>query len=92
MADILLPAFHVTTVRKCQVEVPYEMGLDLDRYRAFYRQAYHADVAEAELIREMARRFMASDREFLTFKNAQKMKGRSAGKSAAVPESKGGSP
>ena len=92
MADILLPAFHVTTVRKCPVEVPYEMGLDLDRYRAFYMQAYHADVAEAELIREMARRFMASDREFQTFKNAQKIKGKGAEKAAPAPELKVGSP
>ena len=91
MAEILLPAFHVTTVRKVQIEVAYEMGLDLDRYKTFYKQAYSADVAEADLIREMARRFMEADREFQTFKNAQKAKGRNAPKSASAPSSEGGS-
>lgn len=85
MAEIALPAFHVTTVRKVQIDVHHEMGLDLERYRRFYRQAYNADVVEADLIREMARRFMEADREFQAFKSAQKAKGRSAPKSVLAP-------
>jgi hypothetical protein len=29
----------------------------MERYKAFYKQAYGADVSEADLVREMARRF-----------------------------------
>jgi hypothetical protein len=84
MSEILLPAFHVTTVRKIQVEASYEMGLDLDRYKSFYRQSYNADVTEADLVREMARRFMEADKEFQAFKSAQKPKGRGPARGAPV--------
>jgi hypothetical protein len=64
MPEILLPAFHVTTRTRVNVEVPHELATDLDRYKAFYRECYGADVSEADLMREMTRRFMESDREF----------------------------
>ena len=89
MGEIALPAFHVTTVKKIVVEAPYEMGLELDRYRAFYRNAYGADVLEADLIREMARRFMEADREFAAFKSGLKTKTRSTPKATANPASEG---
>ena len=74
MREISLPAFHVTTTRKFMVEAPHEMVLELDRYRAFYKNAYGADVSDADLIRAMARRFMEADREFAAFKNSVKSK------------------
>lgn len=58
MSEIALPAFHVTTTRKVQIELSHELASDLDRYKMFYKQAYNADVAEPDLVREMARRFM----------------------------------
>jgi hypothetical protein len=70
MSVIALPAFHVTATRKLNVEVGHEVAQDLERYRAFYKQAYNADVAEADLVREMARRFMEADREFQEFRGA----------------------
>ena len=68
MAEIALPAFHITATRKISVEANHELSQDLERYRAFYKQVYAADVSEADLVREMARRFMQSDREFQAFK------------------------
>jgi hypothetical protein len=82
MPEIALPAFHVTTTTPITVKVGYEMAQDLERYKAFYKQAYGADVAEADLLREMARRFMESDREFQTFKGGAKP--RSRGRRTAV--------
>lgn len=91
MGDIALPAFHVTTVKKVVVEAPYEMGLELHRYRAFYKSVYGAEVSEADLIREMARRFMEADREFAAFKSGLKTKTRSAPKPTANSASEGSS-
>ncbi len=71
MTDISLPAFHHTTTSQCTVKIDYRMGLDLQLYRQFYKQAYNAEVADADLVREMARRFMDSDREFQAFKSRQ---------------------
>ena len=68
MTDISLPAFHHTATTQCNIKFDYRMGLDLQLYRQFYKQAYNAEVADADLVREMARRFMDSDREFQTFK------------------------
>ena len=73
MNDIALPAFHVTTTTTCSVKLDYRLAQDLLAYRQFYKQAYNADVTEPELIREMARRFMESDREFQTFKSRPTM-------------------
>jgi hypothetical protein len=71
MTDISLPAFHHTTTTQCNIKVDYRMGLDLQLYRQYYKQAYNAEVADADLVREMARRFMDADREFQAFKNRQ---------------------
>ena len=71
MTDISLPAFHHTATTQCNVKIDYRMGLDLQLYRQFYKQAYNAEVADVDLVREMARRFMDSDREFQAFKSRQ---------------------
>src|SRR5690242_15565215 len=76
MAEIALPAFHITTTRKLSVEVNHEMSQDLERYRTFYKQAYGADVSEADLVREMARRFMQADRDFQGFKSGARPRSR----------------
>ena len=68
MPDISLPPFHVTTTLKLNFEISHDLACDLERYRAFYKQAYGADVSEADLLREMARRFMEADREFQAVK------------------------
>ena len=85
MQSIALPAFHVTTTRKLSVEVGYELSQDLERYRAFYKQAYGADVTEADLLREMARRFMESDRQFQDHRNASSTKPRSSRRRTTHP-------
>jgi hypothetical protein len=64
MSGIALPAFHITTTKKHTIEFPYALQQDLEAYRAFYKQAYGADVGEAELIREIVRVFLAQDEGF----------------------------
>lgn len=76
MPDIALHPFHVTTRIRLTVEVGYELAQDLQRYQAFYKQAYGAEVSEADLLREMARRFMDSDREFQMAKHGIKARSR----------------
>ena len=56
MAEIALHPFHQTTKIKLVCEIPSELAQDLERYKTFYKQAYGADVSEADLLREMARR------------------------------------
>jgi hypothetical protein len=68
MPTISLPPFHVTTRKKIQVDINHELDHDLEQYRAYYRQAYGAEVSDADLLREMARRFMADDRPFQEFR------------------------
>jgi hypothetical protein len=85
MSEILLPAFHVTTTRKVSVEVHHELATDLDRYKAFYKDSYGADVSEAELMREMTRRFMESDREFQSFKAASRSRSRNSRRARTAP-------
>ena len=87
MQSIALPAFHVTTTRKLSVEVGYELSQDLERYRAFYKQAYGADVNEADLLREMARRFMEADRQFQEHRNASGSKPRPSRRRPTHPSS-----
>ena len=76
MPEIALPAFHVTKTTDHVVRVGYEFNQDLLRYRDYYKQAYGADVAESDLIREMARRFIEADREFQSFKAGAKPRSR----------------
>jgi hypothetical protein len=84
MPEITLPAFHVTATRKLTVEINHDLTQDLERYKAFYKQAYGAEVPDADLVREMARRFMEADREFQAFKGSFKSKSRGVQRSAAV--------
>ena len=56
---------------------------DLERYKAFYKQAYGADVSETDLLREMARRFMDGDREFQVAKYGLKARSRAPRQPAA---------
>jgi hypothetical protein len=84
MPEIALPAFHVTARTKLTVEVSHEFAQDLDRYRTFYKQAYGADVSEADLLREMARRFMDGDREFQVAKYGLKARSRTSRQAAAA--------
>jgi hypothetical protein len=83
MPEISLPPFHVTTTRKLVLEIGHDLACDLDRYRAFYKQAYGAEVSEADLVREMARRFMEADREFQAVKHG--IKARSNGSRRSAP-------
>lgn len=84
MPDIALPAFHETTPVKLVLEISQDLARDLDRYKAFYKQAYGADVPETELVREMARRFMEADREFQALKSGFKARSRSARRPASA--------
>lgn len=77
MLDIALPAFHVVNTRKLTIEISHELVEDLERYKAYYKQAYGADVSESDLLREMARRFMAGDRDFQIIKFGLKSRSRS---------------
>jgi hypothetical protein len=72
MPEISLPPFHMTTRTKLVLEISHDLAADIARYRAFYKQAYDADVSEADLVREMARGFMESDREFQAVKHGFK--------------------
>jgi hypothetical protein len=85
MPDIALPAFHVTATRKVTVELNHELATELERYRQFYKHAYGADVSEADLLREMGRRFMEADREFQAFKATLKAKGRNVRRPNSAP-------
>ena len=81
MNEIALPAFHVTTTRDVSVRVDHRLGQDLQLYRQHYKQAYGAEVTEADLIREMARRFIELDHQFQSFKSRETLarKGRKLG-------------
>ena len=83
MAEIALHPFHQTTRVKVVCEIPSELAQDLERYKAFYKQAYGADVSEADLLREMARRFMDGDREFQVAKYGLKPRSRTTRQPAA---------
>jgi hypothetical protein len=83
MPEIALPAFHLATTRKFTIEVGHELAQDLERYKAFYKQAYGADVSESDLLREMARRFMDGDREFQIVKYGLKARSRTPRQPAA---------
>ena len=80
--NIALPPFHITEVTRFTVEADHELTHNLRRYQAFYKEAYGAQVTEAELLREMARRFMANDRDF---QGAGKKRRRTRRKPVAAP-------
>jgi hypothetical protein len=83
MPEIALHPFHQTTRVKLTVEINHELAQDLERYKAFYKQAYAADVSESDLLREMARRFMDGDREFQVAKYGLKARSRAPRQTAA---------
>ena len=85
MPEIALHPFHQTTRVKVACEIPSELAQDLERYKAFYKQAYGAEVSEADLLREMARRFMDGDREFQVAKYGLKARSRTPRQSASQP-------
>jgi hypothetical protein len=89
MPEIALHPFHVTTRSKLTVEINHELAQDLERYKAFYKQAYGADVSEADLLREMARRFMDGDREFQAAKHGIKTRSRASRKPSTAMHSEG---
>ena len=62
--NIALPPFHIVETTKFTVEADHELTQTLRRYLACYREAYGGTVTEADLLREMARRFMAEDKDF----------------------------
>jgi hypothetical protein len=82
MAAIALPAFHITTIRKHTVELPYALQQELEAYRAFYKQAYGADVGEADLIREIVRAFLAQDEGFRAARGGAVPRARSRSRSS----------
>ncbi len=65
--SIALPPFHIVETTKFTVEADHELTQTLQRYQAYYQEAYGAPVTEADLLREMARRFMAEDKDFQGF-------------------------
>ena len=65
--EIALHPFHIVEVTRFTVEADHELTENLRRYQEFYRLAYGENVKEAELLREMARRFMAQDKKFQGF-------------------------
>lgn len=68
MPDLALPAFHITKLTRINVEADHPLTQDLEQYRVFYRQTHQATVTDADLLREMARQFMAADQAFQQFK------------------------
>jgi len=66
-ANIALPPFHIAETTRFTVKADHELTQTLRRYQAFYKETYGATVSEAELLREMARRFMAADGDFQGF-------------------------
>lgn len=83
-SNIALPPFHITEVTRFTVEADHELTETLRRYQAFYKEAYGAQVSEAELLREMARRFMANDAEFQG--SGRKRRRRSRKSAATTPQ------
>ncbi len=65
--NIALPPFHIAETTRFTVETDHELTQALRRYQAFYKEIYGATVTEADLLREMARRFMAADTQFQGF-------------------------
>lgn len=68
MSNTALPAIHLRSKARITVEADQPLAWELDQYKAFYAQVHGAPVEEADLLREMARAFMASDREFQRFR------------------------
>jgi len=68
MKHLPLPPFHIKKTTRLTVETDYVLTLDLKAYADFYAQTHSAKVGEAELLREMARHYMAGDADFQAFR------------------------
>lgn len=68
MKPTALPPFHITKTTRIVVEADHTLTTDLQAYAAFYAQTHQAKVNEADLLREMARHYMAGDAGFQAFK------------------------
>ena len=88
--NIALPPIHIVERSKIVVEADYEFTQMLRRYKAYYKEVYAADVADADLVREMARRFMLEDKDFQSHgkKRRRTSRGRTAS-SSSPPTSSG---
>ena len=62
--NIALPPFHIVETTQFTVDADHELTQMLRRYKAHYLESYGATVTEADLLREMARRFMLEDKGF----------------------------
>ncbi len=68
MNQSTLPPFHITKTTKLSVDVDHTLSLDLKAFADFYSHTHGAKVGEAELLREMARHYMANDTKFQSFR------------------------
>lgn len=84
MSNTALPAIHLRSKARITVEADQPLAWELDQYKAFYAQVHGAPVEEADLLREMARAFMASDREFQRFRR-KSLNGRRRSSSGVDP-------
>ena len=80
-----LPAFHITKTSRIVVEADHQLATDLQAYAEFYARNHDAKVSEADLIREMARHYMANDSSFQVFRSKPRRKRRGAA-SASVED------
>ena len=80
MKPTALPPFHITKTTRIVVEADHTLTTDLQAYAAFNAQTHQAKVSEADLLREMARHYMAGDAGFQAFKSKAGRKRRSANK------------
>ena len=71
-----LPAFHITKTTRIVVEADHPLATDLQVYAEFYARNHDAKVTEADLIREMARHYMANDSAFQVFRSKRRRKRR----------------
>lgn len=76
MKQTSLPAFHITKTTRIVIEADHQLASDLQAYAEFYARAHDAKVTEAELIREMARQYMANDTSFQAFRSKPRRKRR----------------
>lgn len=87
---IALPPFHISETTRFTVEADHALTETLRRYQAFYRDAYGANVKEGDLLREMARRFMADDKEFQSYGQKRRRASKKAPSSASAEPSRNG--
>jgi len=69
---IALQPFHLNSSRVVETRLPHGLADDLGLYRLFYKDAYHAEVSEGDLVREMLQAFIEGDEAFRQFKRQAK--------------------